>query len=191
MRLIDLRLTWQPMLQFWSSSRDDWPPPPSAGRMSAFDPLGHRTPANQEESKWVPRPEMTPRRIDRGRQQHKEQETKWAVSQNRRSQSRPRNEADPKKGRTEGEVKPGKIEVSIDWLTTGIQKPISKPDSRLLSPRLDVSGPSVKSTMTKVAKKHASASRTGTGPKGNLSCNPNTQLETRRKEKSRTSPIDG
>ena len=73
---------------------------------------------------------MTPHKIDHGRQPHKEQETQWAVSQKRQSQSRLRDEADPKKGRTEGKGKPGKIQVGIDWSTTGIQKPISKPDSR-------------------------------------------------------------
>ena len=144
--------------------------------MSAFDQLGHHTPANQEKSKWVPRPEMTPQRIDRGWQQHKEQGTKRAVSQKHWSQSRPHDEADPKKGRTEGKVKPGKIQVSIDWSTMGIQKPVSKLDSCLPSSRLDASGPSVKSTMTKVTQKHASASRTGTCPEGKLSRNPNAQL---------------
>ena len=99
-------------------------------RTSAFDRLGYRTPTSQEESKWVPHPEMTPRKIDRGRQPHKEQETGRAVSQKRRSQSRPRNEADPKKGRMESEGKPSKIQVGIDWTTTGIQRPVSKPDLR-------------------------------------------------------------
>ena len=116
---------------------------------------------------------MTPRKIDRGQQPHKEQETKWAVSQKRRSQFWPRDEADPKKGRTEGEGKPGKIQVGIDWSTTGIQKPVPKPDSCPPSSRLDASGPSVKSTVTKVSQKHASASRTGTGLEGKLSCTPN------------------
>ena len=46
----------------------------TTGRTSAFDRLGHRTLTPQEESKWVPHPEMTPRKIDRGRQLHKEQE---------------------------------------------------------------------------------------------------------------------
>ena len=50
-------------------------PSATTGRMSAFDRLGHHIPAPQEESKWVPRPEMTPHRIDRGWQPHKEQET--------------------------------------------------------------------------------------------------------------------
>ena len=153
-----------------------------------FDQLGHHTPADQEESKWAPRPEMTPRRIDHGRQQHKEQETKWAVSQKCRSQSQPHDKADPKKGTTEGEVKPGKIQVSIDWSTTGIQKSISKLDSHLPSSRLDVSGPSVKSTMTKVTQKHGSTFRTGTGPKGNLSCNPNTQLGDQEKREIKDKP---
>ena len=131
---------------------------------------------------------MTPRRIDRGRQQHKEQETKRAVSQKHWSQSRPRNEANPKKGRTEGKVKQGKIQPTIDWSTTGIQKPISKPDSRLPSWRHDASGPSVKSTMTKVTQKHASMSHTGTGPEGKLSRNPNTQLGDPEKRKIRDKP---
>ena len=86
----------------------------ATGRTSAFDRLGHCTRTSQEESKWVPRPEMTPRKIDRGWQPHKEQEMQRAVSQKHRSQSRPRNEADPKKGRTESEGKPSKIQVSID-----------------------------------------------------------------------------
>ena len=72
----------------------------ASSRTSAFDRLGHRTPTSQEESKWVPRPEMTPHKIDRGWQPHKEQDSQWAVSQKRQSQSRPRDEADPKKGRT-------------------------------------------------------------------------------------------
>ena len=91
---------------------------------------------------------MTPRKIDRGQQPHKEQEAKRVVNQKRQSQSRPRDEADPKRGRTEGEGKPGKVQVSIDWSTTGIQKPVSKLDSHAPSSRLDASGPSVKSTVT-------------------------------------------
>ena len=83
--------------------------PATTGRTSAFDRLGHCTPAPQEEGKWVPCPKMTPRKIDHGRQPHKEQETQREVSQKRLSQSRPRDEADSKKGRTEGEGKPGKI----------------------------------------------------------------------------------
>ena len=51
------------------------------GRTSAFDRLGHQTPAAQEEHKWVPRPEMTPHKIDRGRQPNKEQESQRAGSQ--------------------------------------------------------------------------------------------------------------
>ena len=78
-------------------------PPATTGRTSAFDRLGHRTPAHQEEGKWAPRPEMTPHKIDHGWQPHKEQETQWVVSQKCQSQSRPCDEADPKRGRMEGE----------------------------------------------------------------------------------------
>ena len=150
--------------------------PATTGRTSAFDRLGHHTPAPQEEGKWVPHPEMTPHEIDHGRQPHKEQETQWAVSQKRQSQSQPHDEADPKKGRTEGEGKPGKIQVCIDWSTMGIWKPVSKPDSCPPSSKLDVSGASVKSTVAKVFKRHASASRTRTSLEGRPSHTPNTQL---------------
>ena len=124
----------------------------------------------------MPRPEMTLRKIDRGWQPHKEQEAKRSVSQKCRSQSQPHDEADPKRGRMEGQRKPGKVQVGIDWSTTGIQKPVSKPDSRAPSSRLDASGPSVKSTVTKVSQKHASASRTRTSLGGKLSHTPNAQL---------------
>ena len=120
----------------------------------------------------MPHPEMTPRKIDRGQQPHKEQETQRAVSQKRRSQSQPCDEANPKKGRTESEGKPSKIQVSIDWTTTGIQKPVSKPDSHPLSSKVNVSGTSVRSTVAKESQKHGSRSRTRT----DLSRTPNTQL---------------
>ena len=137
----------------------------ATSRTSAFDQLGHRTPTSQEESKWVPRPEMTPRKIDRGRQPHKEQETERAVSQKHWSQSRPRDEADPKKGRTESEGKPSKIQPSIDWTTTGIQKPVSKPDS-------GVSRTSARSTVAKESQRQDSGSRT----RADVSRTPNAQL---------------
>ena len=74
------------------------------------------------------------------------------------------------------EGKPGKVQVTIDWSTTGIQKPISKPDSHPPSSKLDASGPSVKSTVVKVPQKHASASQTRIGPEGKLSRTSNPQL---------------
>ena len=143
----------------------------ATGRTSAFDRLGYRTPTSQEESKWVPHPEMTPRKIDRGWQPHKEQETGRAVSQKCRSQSRPCDEAGPKKGRTESEGKPSKIQVGIDWMTMGIQKPVSKPDSHPSSSK-KVSGTSGRSTVAKESQKHGSRSRTRT----DASRTPNVQL---------------
>ena len=144
----------------------------ATGRTSAFDQLGHCTPTSQEESKCAPRPEMTPHKIERGWQPHKDQETQRAVSEKCRSQSRPRDEADPKKGRTESEGKSSKIQVGIDWTITGIEKPVSKLDSRPLSSKLNVSGTSVKSTVAKESQKHGSGSRTRT----DLSRTPNAQL---------------
>ena len=98
------------------------------------------------------------------------------VSQKCRSQSRPHDKADPKRGRTEGKGKPGKVQVGIDWSTTGIQKPVSKPDSHPPSSKLNASGPSVKSTVVKASQRHASASQTRTGPEGKLSRTSNPQL---------------
>ena len=114
---------------------------------------------------------MTPQKIDRGRQPHKEQETERAVSQKRQSQSCPRNEADPKKGRKESEGKLSKIQVGIDWTTTGIQKPVSKPDSHPSSSK-KVSGTSGRSTVAKESRKHGSGSWTRT----DASRTPNIQL---------------
>ena len=145
---------------------------PATGRTSAFDWLGHHTPTSQEESKWAPRPEMTPHKVERGRPPHTDQETQRAVSQKRWSQSRPRNEANPKKGRMESEGKPSKVQVGIDWMTTGIQKPVSKPDSRLPPSKPNASKTSVKSTVAGESQKHGSRSRTRT----DLSRTPNTQL---------------
>ena len=42
---------------------------------SAFDRLGYRTLAPQEEDQWTPRPKMTPHKVDRGQQPNKEQES--------------------------------------------------------------------------------------------------------------------
>ena len=85
----------------------------TSGQVSAFDRLGG-APVSQEDQ-WAPQPEMTPRKIERGQQPNKEPEPQQAGSQKRRSQSRPQDEADPKKGRREGEGKPAKIQVGIDW----------------------------------------------------------------------------
>ena len=144
----------------------------ATSRTSAFDCLGHRTPTSQEESKWAPHPEMTHRKIDRGRQPHKEQETERAVSQKCQSQSHPRDEADPKKGRTESEGKPSKIQASIDWMMTGIQKPVSKPDLCLPSSKSNASRTSARSTVAKESQKQGSGSRTRT----DASRTPNAQL---------------
>ena len=146
----------------------------TSGRTSAFDRLGHRALAPQEEDKWAPWPEMTPRKVDRGWQPNKEQEPQRAVSQKRWSQSWPHDKADPKKGRTEGEGKSGKIQVGIDWMTTGIWKPISKPDSHPPSSKPNVSGassdqlPHMKSTVAKGSQKRTSGSWDRTSGRGEI-----------------------
>ena len=75
-------------------------------------------------------------------------------SQKRRSQSHPRDEASAKKGWTDSEHHPGKIQVGIDWANTGIGKPVPKPNSKHPSFKADPSGvdepqPRMKSTVTK------------------------------------------
>ena len=159
--------------------------PATTGWTSAFDRLGHRTPTQQEEDKFMPCPEMTPRKIDRGRQLHKEPEAQRAVSQKWRSQSRPCDKADPKRGRMEGDRKPGKVQASLDWSTMGIQKPVSKSDSRAPSSK---PGASLKSTVTKVSHKHAPVSWTRTGPEGKSSCTSDPQLGDPEKREIREKP---
>ena len=73
---------------------------------------------------------MTPRKVERGRQSSRTADPPRSTSQKRWSQSRPREEGESKKGRTEEDGKPNRVQVGIDWLNTGIQKPVSKPDSR-------------------------------------------------------------
>ena len=168
----------------------------TSGRTSAFDQLGHRTPAPQEENQWAPRPEMTPHKVDRGWQPNKEQESQWAGSQKRWSQSQPHNEADPKKGRREGEGKSGKIQVSIDWTTMGIRKSISKPDSHPPSFKPYVSRasgdqpPRMKSTVVKGSQRHTSGSWDRTcGQEGRSShTSSNTQLGDPEKKELRDKP---
>ena len=128
---------------------------PASERVSVFDRLGHRMQDTQKEDKWAPRPEMTPRKVERGRQPGRDQDSSSRLpSQKRRSQSRPREEASAKKGRTDGDNRLGKMQVGIDWANTGIGKPVPKPDSKHPSFKADPSGvdepqPRMKSTVTK------------------------------------------
>ena len=101
----------------------------------------------------------------------------------------------------EGEGKSGKIQVSINWMTTGIRKPVSKPDSCHPSFKPDVSGassgqpPQVKSTMTKGHQKQASSGsqdRTGS-QEGRVSrtssASSNRQLGDPKKKELRDKPL--
>ena len=128
---------------------------PASERVSVFDRLGHRTQDTQKEDEWAPRPEMTPWKVEHGHQPGRDQDSSSRPpSQKRRSQSHPREEASAKKGQTDGDNHPGKIQVGIDWTNTGIGKPIPKPDSKHPSFKADPSGvdepqPRMKSTVTK------------------------------------------
>ena len=180
------------MLQSGNASRDTWPPPHELHQLDKPLPVGHRPLTGwgtvpqppREKVNGCPHPEMTPRKIERGRHPHKDQETQRVVSQKHRSQSQPRDEADPKKGRTESEGKPSKIQVGIAWTMTGIQKPISKLDSRPPSSKPNVSKTSMKSTVAKESQKHGSGSRTRT----DLSHTPNTQLGNPEKREIKDKP---
>ena len=128
---------------------------PVSERVSVFDQLGHRVQDTQKEDQWVPRPEMTPRKVERGRQPERDQDSSSRPrSQKRRSQSHPREEASAKKGRTDSDYHLGRIQVRIDWANTGIGKPVPKHDSKHPSFKADPSGvdepqPRMRSTVTK------------------------------------------
>ena len=128
---------------------------PVSERVSVFDRLRHRVQDTQKEDKWAPHPEMTPRKVERGCQPGRDQDSSSRpLSQKRRSQSHPRDEASAKKGRTDSEHRPSKIQVGIDWVNTGIGKPVPKPDSKHPSfkvdpSRVDEPQPRMKSTITK------------------------------------------
>ena len=110
--------------------------------VSAFDQLGHQVQTPQKEEEWEPRPEMTPWKVDRGRQSSRTagSEPPHSTSQKRWSQSWPQDEGEPKKGCTENEGQSSKVQVGIDWSTMGIQKPVSKPNPWHPSFKPDPSG---------------------------------------------------
>ena len=109
----------------------------------------------QKEDEWAPHTEMTPQKVEHGHQPGRDQDSSSRPqSQKRWSQSRPRDEASAKKGRTDGDNHLKKIQVGIDLANTGIGKPIPKPDSKHPSFKADPSGvdepqPRMKSTITK------------------------------------------
>ena len=98
------------------------------------------------------RPEMMPQKMERGHQLERSEEpgrsTSWvaqdsgrSVSQNRRSQSHPRDEANSKKGLTkESASQSRKVQTGIDWANTGIQKPALRPNPQHPSFKPDPSG---------------------------------------------------
>ena len=105
---------------------------PVSERVSVFDRLGHRVQNTQKDDELAPRPEMTPQKVERGCQPGRGQDSSSRPSsQKRRSQSRPWDEASTKKGRTDSDNCPGKIQVGIDWANMGIGKPVPKPDSNI------------------------------------------------------------
>ena len=144
----------------------------ASGWISAFDWLGHRAQTPQKEDQWVPRPKMTPQKVERGHQASRTagQEPPRSTSQKRCSQSRPRDEVDSKKGRMEGDERSSKVQVGIDWSNMGIQKPVPKPDPHHPSFKPDLAGagsnqqPRVKSSV--VSKGSLKQSSSHSAPPG-------------------------
>ena len=82
---------------------------PVSERVSVFNRLGHRVQNTQKEDEWAPCPEMTPWKVEHGHQPGRDQDSSSRPpSQKRRSQSRPRDEASAKKGRTDSDNRSGK-----------------------------------------------------------------------------------
>ena len=139
----------------------------SASRVSTFNQLGHRAQTPQKEEEWETRPEMTPQKVDRRCQSSctAGSEPPHSTSQKRWSQSRPQDEWEPKKGHMENEGQSSKVQIGIDWSTTGIQKPVSKLDPWHPSFKPDPSGvskdqqPQVKSTVVSKASQKQSSTR--------------------------------
>ena len=48
---------------------------PVSERVSVFDRLGHRAQDTKKEDEWAPRPEMTPRKVEHGHQQGRDQDS--------------------------------------------------------------------------------------------------------------------
>ena len=81
---------------------------PVSERVSVFDWLGHRAQGTQKEDEWAPRPEMTPRKVEHGRQPGRDQHlSSRPMSQKRWSQSCPWEEASAKKGQMDSDNHPG------------------------------------------------------------------------------------
>ena len=114
---------------------------PVSERVSVFDQLRHRVQDTQKEDEWTSRPEMTPRKVERGCQPGRDKDSSSRPpSQKRFSQSHLQDEANAKKGWTDSEHRLSKIQVGIDWANTGIGKPVPKPDSKHPSFKADPSG---------------------------------------------------
>ena len=102
----------------------------------------------------------------------------------------------PRRGGQRAKGKSGKFQAGIDWMTTGIGKPVSKPDSCPPSSKPNVSGascdqlPRTKSTVAKGSQKHTSGSRNRTSGQEGRSCHTSskTQLGDLEKNELRDKP---
>ena len=142
----------------------------SSARVSAFDRLRHWVQTPRKDDEWEPRPEMTPRKIERGCQTSRAagSEPPHSTSQKRRSQSQPQDEGEAKKGHTEIDGWSHRVQVGIDWSTTGIRKPVPKPDPRHPSFKPNLSGdnkdpqPQMKSAVVSKGSQKQGGSRSTT-----------------------------
>ena len=108
---------------------------PTAGRGSVFQQLGDRPGSPAGEETLQVRPEMTPHKIERGRQPGRGSEVSEKsashsqLGHKRRSASWGHDEVDSKKEKRDGGPvsattgKDRKVVVGIDWCTAAIEKP--------------------------------------------------------------------
>ena len=111
---------------------------PTAGRGSIFQRLGGQPGSPAGEENFQVRPEMTPCKIERGRQPGRGSNvserpaSRSQLGQKRRSASRGRDQVDSKKEKKDGRLvsatagKDQKVVTGIDWCTDDIEKPARK-----------------------------------------------------------------
>ena len=95
----------------------------ASGHQSAFDRLGHWVQSPWKDDQWVPRPKMTPKKVERGCQQNQDQEPPHSTSQKRHSQSRSQDQVHSKKSHTEGDGRRAKYKSGLTGLIQVFRNP--------------------------------------------------------------------
>ena len=115
-----------------------WEVAPTTSHGSVFQRLGGRPGSPAGEEKFQVQPEMTPRKIERGRQPGRGSDvsekpaSRSQLGHKRRSASQGRDQVDSKKEKKDGGSvgatagKDRKVAVGIDWSTAAIERPARK-----------------------------------------------------------------